>query len=64
MLTDNEATALIDDALDRLGKARLSVDMAADLLTRSKSELLTASDKIAAAAVELKLAKEVRRGVR
>ena len=48
------ARALIDDALQRLGKARLSLDLARDLLDKGKSELETAGDRIAAVAVELR----------
>ena len=48
------ARALIDDALQRLGKARLSLDLARDLLDKGKSELETAGDRIAAVAIELR----------
>jgi hypothetical protein len=44
------AKALIDDALQRLGKARLSLDLARDLLDLGGTELATAADKLAAAA--------------
>jgi ubiquinone/menaquinone biosynthesis C-methylase UbiE len=47
---------LIDDALQRLGKARLSLDLARDLLTQGSAELTTASARIAAAAVDLRIA--------
>jgi hypothetical protein len=57
----NAAVALIDDALERLGKARLAVDLAGDLLRDSRRQLDVAGDKIAAAAIELRdLAKAVR----
>ena len=57
----NAAMALIDDALERLGKARLAVDLAGDLLDTSRRQLDVAGEKIAAAAVELReLAKAVR----
>lgn len=48
------AAALIDDALQKLGKARLSLDLARDLLEKGSSELATAGDKIASAAIELR----------
>ena len=57
----NAAMALIDDALERLGKARLAVDLDGDLLDSSRRQLDVAGAKIAAAAVELRdLAKAVR----
>jgi PBP1b-binding outer membrane lipoprotein LpoB len=48
------ARALIDDALQRLGTARLSLDLAKDLLQRTSGELDRAGDRIASAAVELR----------
>jgi hypothetical protein len=48
------AIALINDALQRLGKARLSLDLAKDLMERGGHELLSASDRIAAAAIDLR----------
>lgn len=50
----NAGIALISDALERLGKARLSVDLAGDLLEQSRRELGRAGDIIAAAAIELR----------
>jgi hypothetical protein len=50
----NPALALIDDALQRLGKARLSLGLAKDLMVRGESELDSASDRIASAAIELR----------
>jgi hypothetical protein len=44
------ARALIKDALQRLGKARLSLDLTRDLLDLGATELATAADKLAAAA--------------
>jgi hypothetical protein len=44
------ARAPIDDALQRLGKARLSLDLAKDLLDVGGRELATAADRLAAAA--------------
>jgi hypothetical protein len=37
-----------------LGKARLSLDLAKELMERGGSELLSASDRIAFAAIELR----------
>jgi hypothetical protein len=48
------ALALIDDSLERLGKARLSLGLAGDLLASSRKELDTAGDAIASAAVQLR----------
>lgn len=48
------ARALIDDALQRLGKARLSLGLARELLTKGSAELTTASERIAAAAADLR----------
>ena len=53
MATDNNtapAEALIKDALQRLGKARLSLDLTRDLLEMGGKELATAADNLAAAA--------------
>jgi hypothetical protein len=44
------AEALIKDALQRLGKARLSLDLTRDLLEMGGKELATAADNLAAAA--------------
>ena len=46
--------ALIDDALHKLGKARLSMELAGDLLEQSKGAIGTAGDRVAAAAIELR----------
>jgi hypothetical protein len=51
------ARALIDDALQRLGKTRLLLDLARDLFTRGSAELTTAGLRIAAAADDLKRAR-------
>jgi hypothetical protein len=48
------ALVLINDALQRLGKARLSLDLAKDLMVRGEGELTNASDRIAWAAIELR----------
>jgi hypothetical protein len=48
------ARALIDDALQRLGKARLSLDLARDLLTQGNTELTTIGGRIASVAAELR----------
>ena len=48
------AMALIDDALQKLGRARLAVDLAGDLMERSRREIDTAGDAIASAAIELR----------
>jgi hypothetical protein len=48
------ALTLINDALQRLGKARLSLDLAKDLMVRGEDELTNASDRIASAAIELR----------
>lgn len=50
----DELTPILADVLDRLGKARLSLDLARDLLTTIRSECDTAGDKIAAAAIEVR----------
>jgi hypothetical protein len=53
MATDNNtapAEALIKDALQRLGKARLSLDLTRDLLEMGGKELAAAADNLAAAA--------------
>jgi hypothetical protein len=47
------AEALIKDALQRLGKARLSLGLANDLLDVGGRELATAADNLAAAAARL-----------
>lgn len=49
-----QALSLINDALQRLGKARLSIDLAKDLVVKGQSEMTAASDKIASAAIELR----------
>jgi hypothetical protein len=49
-----QALSLINDALQRLGKARLSLDLAKDLMVKGQSEMAVASDKIASAAIELR----------
>ena len=51
---DTAAMAVLNDALERLGRARLSIDLAADLMTSSRRELDLAGDKVASAAVELR----------
>jgi hypothetical protein len=51
---NTSALTLINDALQRLGKARLSLDLAKDLMVRGADELTNASDRIASAAIELR----------
>lgn len=46
--------ALLDDVLQRLGKARLSLDLARDLFDKAGNECATAGDKIASAAIEVR----------
>jgi hypothetical protein len=53
-LNHNPAVVLINDALQRLGKARLSLDLAKDLMEKGEHELNSASDRIASAAIELR----------
>ncbi|HEY2781063.1 MAG TPA: hypothetical protein VGI90_09805 [Steroidobacteraceae bacterium] len=48
------AIAVLNDALERLGKARLSLDLARDLLANGGRELHSAGDRIADAATELR----------
>jgi hypothetical protein len=48
------ARTLIDDALQRLGTARLSLDLAKDLLDKGGAEIASAGERIAAAAGELR----------
>jgi exonuclease VII small subunit len=54
--------ALLDDVLQRLGKARLSLDMARDLFERADSECTTAGQKIEAAATEVRQLVQAARG--
>jgi hypothetical protein len=42
--TNTPALELIRDAVQRLGKARLSLDLAKELMEKGGSELLSASD--------------------
>ena len=53
-MENTSALALIHDALQRLGTARLSLDLAKDLMEKGEHELNSASDRIASAAVELR----------
>jgi hypothetical protein len=53
-MENSPALTLIHDALQRLGKARLSLDLAKDLMVRGADELTNASDRIASAAIELR----------
>jgi hypothetical protein len=48
------ARALIDDALQRLGTARLSLDLAKDLLDEGGAQIASAGERIATAAGELR----------
>jgi hypothetical protein len=48
------ARALIDDALQRLGRARLALDLARDLLAMETQALTSAGERIASAAAELR----------
>jgi hypothetical protein len=54
MNTNTPALELIRDALQRLGKARLSLDLAKGFMQQGEQELLSASDRIASAAIELR----------
>jgi hypothetical protein len=53
-MENSPALTLIHDALQRLGKARLSLDLAMELMTKGEDELTNASDRIASAAIELR----------
>lgn len=53
-MENSPALTLINDALQRLGKARLSLDLAKDLMVRGQDELTNASDRIGSAAIELR----------
>lgn len=53
-MENSPALTLINDALQRLGKARLSLDLAKELMVRGEDELTNASDRIASAAIELR----------
>ena len=48
------AIALVNDALQKLGKARLQLDLAKDLLTTTEHALTHAGDKVASSAIELR----------
>jgi N-acetylglucosamine-6-phosphate deacetylase len=48
------AVVLVNDALQKLGKVRLQLDLAKDLMTSTEHALTHAGDKVASAAIELR----------
>jgi hypothetical protein len=48
------AIALVNDALQKLGNARLQLDLAKDLMASTEHALTHAADKVASAAIELR----------
>ena len=53
-MTNATLTALVNDALQKLGKARLQLDLAKDLMNSTEHTLTYAGDKVASAAIELR----------